>query len=115
MAASADRNLLFGILALQLDFVTRDQLIAAMNAWVLDKTKPLGDILHDAGALEADRLQLLSALVSEHLKQHGGDAQRSLAALSSLESTARQQLLAVADSDVQATIMQVGAARQDDP
>jgi hypothetical protein len=39
--ASADRNLLFGILALQLDFVTRDALLAAMSAWVLAKHKPL--------------------------------------------------------------------------
>jgi hypothetical protein len=37
----ADRNLLFGILALQMDFIGRDALIAAMNAWVLDKSKPL--------------------------------------------------------------------------
>ena len=39
---SSDRNLLFGILAVQMDFVSRDDLIAAMNAWVLDKVKPLG-------------------------------------------------------------------------
>jgi hypothetical protein len=37
----SDRNLLFGILALQMDFISRDALIAAMNAWVLDKAKPL--------------------------------------------------------------------------
>jgi hypothetical protein len=30
MSSAADRNLLFGILALQMDFVTREQLIAAM-------------------------------------------------------------------------------------
>jgi hypothetical protein len=41
---AADRNLLFGILALQMDFVSRDALIAAMNAWVLDKGKALGQI-----------------------------------------------------------------------
>lgn len=35
MAAPSDRNLLFGILALQLDFISRDHLIAAMHAWVL--------------------------------------------------------------------------------
>ena len=35
---STDRNLLFGILALQMDFISRDTLIEAMNAWVLDKT-----------------------------------------------------------------------------
>jgi hypothetical protein len=42
---TADRNLLFGILALQMDFIGRDDLIAAMSAWVLDKGKPLGQIL----------------------------------------------------------------------
>jgi hypothetical protein len=30
---SADRNLLFGILAVQMDFASRDALIAAMSAW----------------------------------------------------------------------------------
>jgi hypothetical protein len=38
----ADRNLLFGILALQMDFVSRDALIAAMHAWVLARTEPCG-------------------------------------------------------------------------
>jgi serine/threonine protein kinase len=39
MASSAtDCNLLFGILALQLDFISRDALIQAMNAWVLPST-----------------------------------------------------------------------------
>lgn len=42
---AADRNLLPGILALQMDFVDRDQLVAAMNARVLDKGKALGEIL----------------------------------------------------------------------
>ena len=39
-APSADRNLLFGILAVQLDFVSRDALIDAMNAWLLKKARP---------------------------------------------------------------------------
>jgi hypothetical protein len=33
-AANADRNLLFGILALQMDFIRREQLIAGMQAWI---------------------------------------------------------------------------------
>src|SRR5947209_20334515 len=101
---SADRNLLFGILAVQLDFVTKDALVAAMNAWLLDKGKPLGDILRDRGHLSAERLQLLSALVAEHLKQHGGDPQRSLAALSSVPPTLKQQLAALPDAAVQESI-----------
>jgi hypothetical protein len=46
-AGLADRNLLLGILAVQMDFVGRDDLIAAMNAWVLDKARPLGHILRE--------------------------------------------------------------------
>ena len=36
---SADRNLLFGILAVQHDYVTRDQLVEAMNAGVFAKRR----------------------------------------------------------------------------
>lgn len=57
-----DRNLLFGILALQMEFVSRDQLIAAMHAWVLDKQKPLGEILVEQRALADDARGLLVRL-----------------------------------------------------
>src|SRR5262245_43557661 len=82
MSASADRNLLYGILAPQMDFVTRDQLIEAMHAWVLQKQTPLGEILRHRGALEDDTAQLLERLVDRHVEQHGQDPRRSLAALS---------------------------------
>ena len=65
-----DRNLLFGILALQMDFVSRDALIAAMHAWVLDKQKPLGQILVEQRALADDARGLLDALVTKHLELH---------------------------------------------
>ena len=60
MSPSADRNLLFGILALQMDFISRDAVIAGMHAWVLDKTR-LCDILVEQNACLAmvhDRLPL---------------------------------------------------------
>lgn len=38
----ADQNLLFGILALQMNFITRDALIEEMHAWILDKEKMIG-------------------------------------------------------------------------
>ena len=40
LPSRADRNLLFGILALQMDFITRDGLVGAMQAWVFAKEKP---------------------------------------------------------------------------
>src|SRR6185437_6108385 len=76
----ADWNLLFGIIALQMDFVSRDALVTAMNAWAVDKRRSLGSILRDQGALSQNRLELLEQLVREHLKQHNNDASQSLAA-----------------------------------
>jgi hypothetical protein len=108
--ASADRNLLFGILALQMDFVSRDALIAAMHAWVLDKTKPLGQILVEQAALRPDKRELLEALVQAHLEMHGNDPVRSLAAVSSIRSV-RQDLQQVADLDLQASLAHVAANR----
>ena len=98
-----DRNLLFGIFALQNDFVTRDQLIEAMNAWVLTKQRTLGDLLHERGALADAEHALLEALLAKQLARHGGDPEKSLQALSSA-SSARAVLAAVADADVQASL-----------
>jgi WD40 repeat protein/tRNA A-37 threonylcarbamoyl transferase component Bud32 len=107
---AADRNLLFGILALQMDFVSRDALLAAMHAWVLDKGKPLGQILVEQQALRPEKRALLEALVQAHLEMHGNDPERSLAAVSSIRSI-RQDLQQIADPDVQASLIHVSAAR----
>ena len=81
----ADSNLLFGILALQMDFITRDELIAAMQTWVLAKQKALGEILVEQRALTEEERTLLEPLVRKHLENHGDDAQRSLSTLSGVE------------------------------
>ncbi|HEY7157328.1 MAG TPA: serine/threonine-protein kinase [Gemmataceae bacterium] len=108
--STADRNLLFGILALQMDFINRDALVAAMNAWVLQKTIPLGQILLDQGAIHADTRALLDALVRKHLEMHGGDAQKSLAAVCPLDAV-RQHLEQIADPDVYATLGNISGTR----
>jgi serine/threonine-protein kinase len=77
----ADRNLIFGILALQMDFITRDALIAALNAWVLEKSRPLGRVLREQGALAREEHDLLDALVRKHLEKHRDDADESLSSL----------------------------------
>ena len=104
--SAGDRNLLFGILALQMDFISREQLVAAMQAWVLDKQKPLGQILLAAKALEPSRHALLDALVQEHLKQHANDPHQSLAAVSSIKSV-RHELQQLGDADLEASLVHV--------
>jgi len=102
-ANNADRNLLFGILALQIDFITRDELVGAMQAWVLDKAKSLGELLVERGNLPPARRNLLEALVGEHLNAHRGDARESLAAVVQVTPAARD-LRALGDADLDFSI-----------
>jgi serine/threonine protein kinase len=106
VSTAADRNLLFGILALQMDFVNRDALIAGMHAWVLDKSRLLGEILVAQNALPPKRLALLDSLVDEHLEQHGQDPEKSLAALDS-SAVVRHKLGQVEDAEVQASLARI--------
>jgi hypothetical protein len=108
--ARADLNLLFGILALQMDFISRDALIQAMNAWVLDKTKPLGKILLSQGVLAADTYDLLQALVQKHLTLHENDCDKSLASVSSIGSV-REDLRKLADDEIDASLAYVATVR----
>jgi len=80
--ADADRNLLFGTLAVQMGFISRDQLADAMAEWARDRARPVGDILRQKNVLAEDELRLLEAMVAKHLVRHDGDVARSLAAVS---------------------------------
>src|SRR5437879_3851458 len=100
-----DRNLLFGILALQMDFISRDQMVAGMQAWVFDKEKPLGQILLDQKSLARDAHDLIEALVERHLAQHDNDPAKSLAAVSSIGSVHDELRAKVADAEVQARLL----------
>src|SRR5260370_22405391 len=111
--ANTDRNLLFGVLAVQMDFISRDALIRAMNAWVLEKAKGLGEILVEQKALSSERRTLLEALVQEHLKQHNNDAEQSLAA-GSLVGSVHAGLKQISHTDVQASLAHVSVARAAD-
>ena len=78
---NSDRNLLYGMLALQLDFVTRDQLIEAMQLWIVNKTRSVGEILVQQGHLEQGQQEVLDGLLELHLQKHHGDVHQSLASL----------------------------------
>jgi len=110
--ANTDRNLLFGILALQLDFISRDALIQAMNAWVLEKSKPLGEILLNHNVLSGERRTLLDALVHEHLKAHEDAPAKSLAALTP-KSDVRDRLKGLADSELEESLAQLSTWREE--
>jgi serine/threonine protein kinase/tetratricopeptide (TPR) repeat protein len=107
--AGSDRNLLFGILALQMDFISRDKLVAAMHAWVLDKSKGIGEILVAQGVLTPQRLTLLQSLVDEHVRQHDNDLHKSIHAADPA-GLPREALAAIADPDLNASLIGIDRA-----
>jgi hypothetical protein len=108
--ADVGRSLLLGLLAFHNNFIGGDSLRIAFTDWVADKARPLGRILVDRGMLDASRHALLSALVEEHLRQHGGDAERSLVALGSLGAAARH-LEPIPDTDLQDSLGRIAPGR----
>lgn len=102
-SAQVNRNLLLGILAYQVDFISRTELIAATQHWAKDKSTPLDDVLIDQGVLKPNVRDLLLPLVAQHIDDHDGDPEKSLAALSGIGSVAAE-LRALGDRYIDATV-----------
>ena len=105
-ASSSDRNVLFGVLALQMEFITQAGLIAALQAWTLQKSRLLGELLVELGHMSAEDRAALEPMVDRHVARHGGRAEQSLAALSSLSEVAAE-LRELNDADVQHSLQHV--------
>jgi hypothetical protein len=67
VALAPDRNLLFGLPALQNGLINQGQLVAAFQAWTLDKACALSDHLVGRGDLDADDRSVVDALMARHL------------------------------------------------
>ena len=103
-AIAADRNLLFGLLALQNGLIDQGQLVAAFQAWTLRQGPAAGRPLdrprrprrRRAGGRRGAGRRCTS-------KKHGGDAEKSLAAVPAGRST-RESLARLGDPDIEATL-----------
>jgi hypothetical protein len=106
MSNGADRHLLFG------------QLVAAFQAWTLDKARGLAEHLQSRGDLTAAKRALLERLAEVQLDVHAGDVQQSLAAVSIGRST-HESLARLGDPNIAATLGHVSSAQRstddDDP
>lgn len=75
---NADENLLFGMLALQMDFINNDQLVAALKEWNQDRSTRLDVILQRQHALTAQQSDVIHRLKVRNLELHGGSVEKSL-------------------------------------
>ena len=104
----AKHDLLFGLLALQTGMVSRDQLVAAFGAWTGNPHRALAELLVEQRALDASGRELLRALADRQLMLHGGDPEKSLAALDVGRST-RESLAKIDVPEIENTLAHVGS------
>jgi eukaryotic-like serine/threonine-protein kinase len=107
---AANRDLLFGLLALQNGLVEQDVLLAAFRAWTRDKSRPIAEILASQGGIDDDDRAAIEVLATRHLRHHGDDVERSLAAVAAPTSIVAG-LAAIGDPDVDNTLGHVPHSR----
>jgi tRNA A-37 threonylcarbamoyl transferase component Bud32 len=99
------RDLLFGLLALQNGLINQVQLVAAFQAWTLDKARALADHLIAHGHLNDAQRAVVEAMADLHVAKHG-DVERSLAAIPAGRST-QESLARLGDPDIDGTLAHV--------
>src|SRR5262245_51769016 len=96
-----DRNLLFGVLALQADLIDPRQFLDACLLWTSRKDVPLADLLVERGWIEPDDRAHVDYLLGRKLRKHGGNPAASLAAL---PDDVKRSLAALQDDDIQRSL-----------
>ena len=98
--SGADRNLLFGLLALQNGLIDQVQLVAGFQSWTLEKERPLAEHLVGRGVLDAGQRGVVEAMVGLHLKKHGDSPAKSLAALPATCFATQNSLAGLGDPEL---------------
>src|SRR5262245_16013388 len=95
----SDRNLLFGVLALQADMLTNDRFAEVCSAWATRKEFPLADLLVERGWLTPTDRADVERLLARKLAKHAGDVRASLAKITTDHT--RRSLARRAEREVQ--------------
>jgi PAS domain S-box-containing protein len=96
-----DRNLLFGVLALQADLIDAAQFIEACLLWTTRKMERLADLLVERGWIEPADKAHVEYLLERKLRKHGGNLHASLAAI---PDNIKRSLAALGDDDIQRSL-----------
>ena len=82
----------------------------AFQAWTRDKSKNLADHLKARGDLDDEDRAAVEAFAARHLKRHGGDVEKSLAAVPANRST-RASLVELGEPEIEATLARVAPSK----
>ena len=77
MATSqTDRNLLFVVIALQLDIIDQRQFVEACAVWALHMDRPMADLVEELGLITPDDRQEITRNLERKLKPRIGESSR---------------------------------------
>jgi PAS domain S-box-containing protein len=107
-----DRNLLFGVLALQADLIDSRQFIEACLLWSSRKDVALADLLLQRGWIEPADREHVEYLLGRKLRKHGSDPRASLAAI---PDDVKRSLAALGDDDIRRSLAGVPGAGEAAP
>ena len=110
MCGNTDRCLLFGVIAHQMSFISRDGLVQAVKAWTSNRKRPLGEILVELQLMQLEHRNILEPLIEAYLKQNDNDPMQCMAALSSLTSI-KADLDQFKDPELTVSFQQVAASQ----
>ena len=100
-----DKNLLFGVLALQVDLINANQFAQACTHWTVRKDVPLADILIELGWMSHIDKADIDRFVDRRLRKYNGDVQASLAA--SADDSVHQALSQIEDKEIANSLLDV--------
>ena len=110
----ADRNLLFGIFAVQLGYVPREVLISTMSECASGEPGSIVAILDERGCLAPADREHLESVVERHVRRHDGDLGRSLEAVGAASSVLSDLRRTVAGPGSRGSRGLAGPTRADD-
>src|SRR5262245_9943220 len=102
-----DRNLLCGVLALQMELIDAAQFVEACTVWTTRKNTSLAELLVERGWITAADRGDIERFVQRKLKKHGGDARAGLA---NVADDVKRSLAALGDAEIERSLADLPAA-----
>ncbi len=114
-APARDRNLLFGVIAVQLHFITPVDLAKAAAVWATDMERDLHSVLVELGLLGEDKAKVIKDLLALQIKEHQGDASATLKSFGGRRAVEESFAASLAPSgpEVQASLQSFGGGVKD--
>ncbi|MEO1615467.1 MAG: WD40 repeat domain-containing serine/threonine-protein kinase [Planctomycetota bacterium] len=101
-------DLVFGILAMQFGFLSKDDLVAATSKWITNRSREFPELLESEFGLTREQRRLLEGLVQEHQRLHPDQSlAEKLTGTSIRELTVELEKLD--DSEVDRTLAEISA------